>query len=206
MYAPPAWRKRLATSAKQATTSAMPAAATTQAQALAGPSRAAMTAGRPKTLLPMTALRTRPVRPTRPIALGRALVTAGTAPDAGGMSFSGMVIPAFVNPDGGSAEAALAALDQAGGFCVRQTGAAELPALLSREVAAGTPRVLVAGGDGTLARAATILAGTAVALAVLPGGTLNHFGRDHDIPLDPAEALALAATGPVGTVDVGYVN
>jgi diacylglycerol kinase family enzyme len=122
------------------------------------------------------------------------------------MSFIGMVIPAFVNPDGGGAEAALAALDQAGGFAVRQTGAGELPALLSQEVAAGTPRVLVAGGDGTLARAAAVLAGTPVALAVLPGGTLNHFARDHGIPLDPARALALAATGPVGTVDVGYVN
>lgn len=117
-----------------------------------------------------------------------------------------MVIPAFVNPEGGSAEAALAALDRAGGFDVRQTSATELPALLSREVASGTPRVLVAGGDGTLARAAAVLAGTPVALAVLPGGTLNHFARDHGIPLDPAEALALAATGPVGTVDVGYVN
>jgi len=122
------------------------------------------------------------------------------------MSFIGMGIPAFVNPEGGSAEAALAALDRAGGFDVRQTSATELPVLLSREVASGTPRVLVAGGDGTLARAAAVLAGTPVALAVLPGGTLNHFARDHGIPLDPAEALALAATGLVGTVDVGYVN
>lgn len=117
-----------------------------------------------------------------------------------------MAIPAFVNPDGGSAEAALAALERAGGFEIRRTGAADLPALLRQEVAAGTPRVVVAGGDGTLAQAAAVLAGTPVALAVLPGGTLNHFARDHGIPLDPDEALALAAAGPVGAVDVGYVN
>ena len=117
-----------------------------------------------------------------------------------------MAIPALVNPDGGSAEAALAALEKAGGFQVTRAGAKELPGLLAKEIAAGTPRVLVAGGDGTLARAASVLAGTPVALAVLPGGTLNHFARDHGIPLDPDEALALAATGPVAAVDVGYVN
>ena len=117
-----------------------------------------------------------------------------------------MGIPAFVNPGGGSADAALAALERAGGFDVSRVDAADLPKMLAREVAAGTPRVVVAGGDGTLARAAAVLAGTSVALAVLPGGTLNHFARDHGIPLDPDEALTLARDGEVSTVDVGYVN
>ena len=117
-----------------------------------------------------------------------------------------MQIPAFVNPDGGSAETARAAVERSGAFELRPASAAELPGLLRREVEAGTPRVLVAGGDGTIAQAATALAGTSVALAVLPGGTLNHFARDHGIPADPDEALTLAATGPVTRVDVGYVN
>jgi diacylglycerol kinase family enzyme len=117
-----------------------------------------------------------------------------------------MGIPAFVNPDGGSADAALAALERVAGFDPKPARIGELPALLAREVSAGTPRVVVGGGDGTMARAAAVLAGTEVALAVLPGGTLNHFARDHDIPLDPEEALALAAEGPIATVDVGYVN
>ena len=58
----------------------------------------------------------------------------------------------------------------------------------------------------TLARAASTLAGTTVALSVLPGGTLNHFARDHGIPLDPTEALALAVHGAAAPADVGYVN
>lgn len=117
-----------------------------------------------------------------------------------------MLIPAYVNPKAGSAQPALTALAQTPGFDVRQVSAGDLPTLLEREIADGTPRVLVAGGDGTLARAASTLAGTTVALSVLPGGTLNHFARNHGIPLDPAEALALAVAGAVAQADVGYVN
>jgi diacylglycerol kinase family enzyme len=122
------------------------------------------------------------------------------------MSFIGMNIPAYVNPEAGSAKGAREALEQAGGFDVREASPGDLPRLLQREVAAGTPRVVVAGGDGTLSQAASALAGTSVALAVLPGGTLNHFARNHGIPLEPAEAVALAATGLETTADAGYVN
>jgi diacylglycerol kinase family enzyme len=117
-----------------------------------------------------------------------------------------MGIPAFVNPESGSARDALAALEQAPEFEVRHATAGELPGLLAREVRLGTRRVLVAGGDGTVARAAATLAGTGVALAVLPGGTLNHFARFHGIPGDVSEALALAASGPEAMVDAGYLN
>ena len=77
---------------------------------------------------------------------------------------------------------------------------------LAAAVAAGVTRVLVAGGDGTVESAASALVGTPVALAILPGGTLNHFARDHAIPTDPQEALEVARRGVVGTVDVGYLN
>jgi hypothetical protein len=46
----------------------MPAAAPSQAQGLAPPSRAPMTEGSPKTLLPMTALSTKPMSAKRPMA------------------------------------------------------------------------------------------------------------------------------------------
>lgn len=117
-----------------------------------------------------------------------------------------MTIPAFVNPESGSADGALAALERAGGFAVRQARAGELTDLLRQEVALGTPRVIVAGGDGTVATAAASLAGTPVAIAVLPGGTLNHFARNHGIPTEPGPALELATNGVVGRVDVAYVN
>jgi diacylglycerol kinase family enzyme len=71
----------------------------------------------------------------------------------------------------------------------------------------GAARVAVAGGDGTIATAAGPLAGSGVPLAVIPGGTLNHFAGAHRIPTDLPEACALAATGEtIASVDVGRVN
>ena len=115
-------------------------------------------------------------------------------------------IPAFVNASSGSAKAAIQALEQNSRFEVRLTTPEHYVVALRRAVADGLPRVLVAGGDGTLASAASVLAGTATALAVLPGGTLNHFARDHGIPADLDEALQVAERGPVKAVDVGYLN
>ncbi len=60
---------------------------------------------------------------------------------------------------------------------------------------AGARRVLVSGGDGTVASAAAVACETEMELAALPGGTLNHFAKDHGIPTELAEALELAATG-----------
>jgi diacylglycerol kinase family enzyme len=93
-----------------------------------------------------------------------------------------------------------------GGFDLHLVPPEQLRAQLETAMAEGVDRVLVAGGDGTVETAASVLVGTPVALAVLPGGTLNHFARDHGIPSDTDEALALAGEGEVGTVDVGYVN
>ena len=108
---------------------------------------------------------------------------------------SGARIPAFVNPDSGSAGAARTALARAAGFEVRLARAGVLGDAIAAEVAAGRPRVLVAGGDGTIARAASALAGTALELAVLPGGTLNHFARDQGIPTGSTTASRPARSG-----------
>jgi diacylglycerol kinase family enzyme len=72
--------------------------------------------------------------------------------------------------------------------------------------AAGTPRILVAGGDGSLATAASVLVRTRTALAVLPGGTLNHFAKDLGVPTDLAKAADAARRGEPITVDVARVN
>ena len=111
-----------------------------------------------------------------------------------------------MNPAAGSAQAAREAVERTDGFGLRLASPEELPGLLAWEVANGTPRVVIAGGDGTIAIAAAVLAGKGTELAVLPGGTLNHFARRHGIPTDPGEALAVAKTGTARTVDVGYVN
>jgi len=73
-------------------------------------------------------------------------------------------------------------------------------------IAAGSPRIAVSGGDGTIAAVASVVLGTPVELAVIPGGTLNHFARDYEIPHDPGRAVALALAGRARPVDIGTVN
>lgn len=115
-------------------------------------------------------------------------------------------IPAFVNAKAGSADKAKEALAGAAGFDLRVVEPDDLIPAIRRAAAAGAERVLISGGDGSLATAASALVGTRTALALLPGGTLNHFAKDHGIPLDPAEALALARAGQPHPTDVAFVN
>jgi diacylglycerol kinase family enzyme len=64
----------------------------------------------------------------------------------------------------------------------------------AREALARNPRMIVAGGgDGTISAVAAIVAGTDVALGVLPLGTLNHFAKDLGIPTDLAAAVRIIA-------------
>src|SRR5438128_704857 len=115
-----------------------------------------------------------------------------------------VMTPAFVNPDAGRGRAALDALSGAAGFAVHRLPPDRLAGALGETVSQAVPRVLVAGGDGTVALAASVLAGTATALAVLPAGTLNHFARDHGLPINPEQAIQLAREGTPRAVDVGY--
>lgn len=74
----------------------------------------------------------------------------------------------------------------------------------------GVEVVVVLGGDGTLNEAANGLAGTATALAPLPGGSTNVFARTIGLPNDPIEAtgalLAGLAAGHIQPVGLGWVN
>jgi YegS/Rv2252/BmrU family lipid kinase len=64
------------------------------------------------------------------------------------------------------------------------------------EVAEASPeRVIVAGGDGSIGRAAEAAAAARAPLGVVPVGTANDFARALGLPEDPAEATELAATG-----------
>jgi diacylglycerol kinase family enzyme len=116
-------------------------------------------------------------------------------------------IPAYVNAASGSAAAAREAIEGDARFALHEVAPDALADALRGEVERGAPRVLVAGGDGTLTTAAGALANTETALAVLPGGTLNHFARDLALPVDDLGAcLEIAATAPVRRADVAYVN
>ncbi|HUR91946.1 MAG TPA: diacylglycerol kinase family protein [Gemmatimonadaceae bacterium] len=115
-------------------------------------------------------------------------------------------IPAFLNPEAGSAAAARAALESSGAFDIRDADADSLAQAIRDAVSAGAKRILVSGGDGTVASAAGAVAGTDAELAVLAGGTLNHFAKDHGISTDFDEAVAAALGDQMSDVDVGYVN
>jgi diacylglycerol kinase family enzyme len=116
------------------------------------------------------------------------------------------MIPALVNAGGGQADQAADALRRSGAFAVRVLRPGELETTLRAEVERAVPRVLVAGGDGTIATAASVLAGTGVELAILPAGTLNHFAMDHGIPDDDQCAMEIARSGLARPVDLAYVN
>ncbi|WP_242634456.1 diacylglycerol/lipid kinase family protein [Marinobacter salicampi] len=66
--------------------------------------------------------------------------------------------------------------------------------------------VLVAGGDGTVNKAAEICVEHQAILGVLPSGTANDFSRNLELPDDPAELCQLMARAPQRVVDVGYLN
>ena len=120
----------------------------------------------------------------------------------------------LVNREGGAAAAAGAALpDQitAAFAAAGVTARVELlpgPAIAAAVAAAARAnrRIVVAGGDGTVACAAQALRGTATELALLPLGTLNHFSRDLQIPAELDAAAALAAHGRAAPIDLGEVN
>jgi diacylglycerol kinase family enzyme len=115
-------------------------------------------------------------------------------------------IPAIVNVASGTADAARAALAESDVFDVNEVEPAAISETVKRLVAGGARRVLVAGGDGTVATAAAALLDSPAELAVLPGGTLNHFARDHGISTVAAEAVAIASQDGCRGVDVGMVN
>ena len=116
------------------------------------------------------------------------------------------MIPAFVNDAAGTASAARQALEDTGGFEIHAVPPAGLEAAIREAMKAEPQRILIAGGDGSVGTAARIVCGKATQLAVLPGGTLNHFARDHDIPTGFDEAVAVAANGVEANADVAYVK
>jgi YegS/Rv2252/BmrU family lipid kinase len=83
---------------------------------------------------------------------------------------------------------------------------AETERRLREEIANGARLVIVGGGDGTLSTCAETLAGSHVAMGVLPLGTGNTFARSIGIPVDLRGAVQNIADGRIESVDVGKCN
>ena len=115
-------------------------------------------------------------------------------------------LPLYYNPNAGSTEQVLEKIRDDERIRMEPLTPEKMKEVLKRDVLHGTKRVLVSGGDGTIALAVTQLFGTTTELAVIPGGTLNHFAQRVGLPKNTSEALDVALHGSAVPVDVGYVN
>ena len=75
------------------------------------------------------------------------------------------------------------------------SGPGEATQIASRAARNGSSDIIVAGGDGTINEAIQGLAGTNARLAIIPRGTGNVLARELGLPLDDAQAVAVAARG-----------
>jgi YegS/Rv2252/BmrU family lipid kinase len=82
----------------------------------------------------------------------------------------------------------------------------EIIDLARRAVSDNCQPIIAGGGDGTINAVASVLIDTDRTLGVLPLGTLNHFAKDLNIPLDVAAAARVCLEGREASVDVGEVN
>jgi diacylglycerol kinase family enzyme len=85
-------------------------------------------------------------------------------------------------------------------------GGEEIGERLRAAAAARPDALVVGGGDGTVRSAAEIVAGTGVAIGVLPLGTMNLFARTLGLPIDLDAAAAALAVGTVVDADLAEVD
>jgi diacylglycerol kinase (ATP) len=78
---------------------------------------------------------------------------------------------------------------------------------LERAVAAGADRLVVAGGDGSIAPVAAAAGRAGLTLALLPAGTANDFARRMGLPLELSAAARLAVRGTqVKELELGWMD
>lgn len=79
--------------------------------------------------------------------------------------------------------------------------------VLAREaIEEGVDRVVAIGGDGTVNEVLNGLAGGEVPLAIVPTGTVNVLALELGLPLDPPDAVRVAAGWRVTRIDLGLVG
>ncbi|OGX86677.1 diacylglycerol kinase [Hymenobacter lapidarius] len=86
------------------------------------------------------------------------------------------------------------------------TGQDDGQALKARIAKDHPDRLVAVGGDGTVKIVAEQAIAANLPLAVLPAGSANGMAKELALPLDPAQALAIAVRGQEKAVDVLYLN
>jgi YegS/Rv2252/BmrU family lipid kinase len=79
-------------------------------------------------------------------------------------------------------------------------------AVATEAVDEGAEVVIVGGGDGTVRAGAGALVHRQAALAVLPVGTANLFAGALQLPVEPADVVAMISSGQRRTIDTGRCN
>jgi YegS/Rv2252/BmrU family lipid kinase len=80
------------------------------------------------------------------------------------------------------------------------------PKKARKALKAGADLVFVWGGDGMVQRCLDALAGSEVAVAIIPAGTANLLASNLGIPEDLAEAVRIGLSGGRRAIDLGTVN
>lgn len=125
-----------------------------------------------------------------------------------------MTLAVVVNPASRRARSALEAVRRVAaevGFgepVVHETAVEHTGARQARQcVADGAVRVVVIGGDGTTRAVAHGLAGTGLALGIVPAGTANLYAHNLRLPTrDLTAAARVAVTAPVHDADLGIAR
>lgn len=118
----------------------------------------------------------------------------------------------FLNPRAGTfagadEESLRSAAAEAGLRVVEIVPGVDVHRAIREGLDAGLRKFVVAGGDGSLHHAVQALVHTDGVLGVLPAGSVNHFARDLEIPIDDwRAAFDIAIGGEVRQIDVGRIN
>jgi YegS/Rv2252/BmrU family lipid kinase len=88
----------------------------------------------------------------------------------------------------------------------RPDGVGAMAAAVRAELAAGCTLVIAAGGDGTVNLVVNALAGSSVALGLLPLGTANDLAREFKLPVTATAAAQRIVAGTPRQIDLLTVN
>ena len=80
------------------------------------------------------------------------------------------------------------------------------PAQVKRALDKGAELLVAWGGDGMVQRCVDVLAGSDVALAIIPAGTANLFATNLDIPANIEGAVSVGLHGARRRLDLGRFN
>jgi diacylglycerol kinase (ATP) len=80
------------------------------------------------------------------------------------------------------------------------------PMFARKAIEVGADLVFLWGGDGTVQRCLEVLAGSGVAIAILPAGTANLLASNLEIPINLSAAVEVGLYGARRAIDVGVLN